>query len=108
MSITGNHFGKKFVDLDEQLNSPSSSVLRYHEFELVPRMRETFNYGQRPNPNWNTLYNPGAKMNNYQTDGHQSGQDDPDETYNSNDNMVNNINDENIHLVDRERSMENQ
>lgn len=45
MSITGNHFGKKFVDLEEQLNSPPGATLVYPEFELVPKMRETYHYG---------------------------------------------------------------
>ena len=81
MSVTGNHFGKKFIDLEERLNSPAGSTLKYHEFELVPRFKDNYQYGVRPNPNFNTLYNPTFKMNNYQTDGQQSLIDDAEEAY---------------------------
>ena len=71
MSITGNHFGKRFIDLEDRLNSPPSSTLKYHEFELVPRKRDSHTYGVRPNPHFSTLYNPTYRANNnsYLTDG---------------------------------------
>lgn len=90
MSVTGNHFGKKFIDLDEQLNAPADDMLKYHEFELVPKMRETYNYGSRPNPNFSTLYNPQVLMNNYQTDVQSNMQEDVDDVYASNENLMSN------------------
>ena len=106
MSITGNHFGKKFIDLEERLNSPPGSTLKYHEFELVPRIKDNFQYGIRPNPNFSTLYNPSMKMNNYQTEEQPSiNIDEVDNAYQSNDNLLNNdLTDDNMNPIIKNES----
>lgn len=106
MSITGNHFGKKFIDLEERLNSPPGSTLKYHEFELVPRIKDNYQYGIRPNPNFNTLYNPSMKMNNYQTEEQASiNIDEVDNAYQSNDNLLNNdLTDDNMNPIIKNES----
>ena len=35
---------------DETIGTPDGQALKFHEFELLPRMRETYHLGARPNP----------------------------------------------------------
>jgi len=46
----------------EELASPPGSSLKFNEFELIPKMRETYNtpnygYGMKPNPDLTNIYN---------------------------------------------------
>lgn len=51
---------------EESASTPEGQNLKFHEFELLPRMRETYN-GARPNPE--NLYDIEKRINNYQSDG---------------------------------------
>lgn len=53
-------------DNEESASTPEGQMLKFHEFELLPRMRETY-HGVRPNPE--SLYDIQKRINNYQSDG---------------------------------------
>jgi len=50
-----NYRGGSLLDIEE-LASPPGSTLKFNEFDLVPKMRETYNYGMRPNPDLTNIY----------------------------------------------------
>lgn len=54
---------------EESASTPEGQNLKFHEFELLPRMRETYQ-GSRPNPE--NLYDVQKRINNYQSDGQQT------------------------------------
>lgn len=65
LSMTNHNFlmnyqGGSLVDIEE-LASPPGSSLKFNEFELVPKIRETYNtsfgYGMKPNPDLTSIYN---------------------------------------------------
>ena len=56
-----NYQGEALMDIEE-LASPPGSSLKFNEFELIPKMRETYNapnygYGMKPNPDLTNIYN---------------------------------------------------